>query len=61
MATLTLADMYLDVQIDICMHLQPSDILTLRKVCQHSGIIVDQITEVLSRLAKLFNLVPGNG
>ena len=34
-ATLTLANICLDVQIGICMFLHPSDILALRKVCRH--------------------------
>ena len=34
-AALTLANICLDVQIGIFMYLHPSDILTLRKVCQH--------------------------
>ena len=34
-AALTLANICLDVQIGICMFLQPSDILALRKVCRH--------------------------
>ena len=34
-APLTLANIPLDVQIGICLFLHPSDILALRKVCQH--------------------------
>ena len=37
-ATLTLANICLDVQIGICMFLHPSDILALRKVCLHQKI-----------------------
>ena len=60
-AALTLANICLDVQIGICMCLHPSDILALRKVCMSiSEVIVDQISEVLSRLVKLFNLAPDN-
>jgi hypothetical protein len=33
MATLTLANIALDVQISICTYLHPSDILALRMVC----------------------------
>ena len=35
MASLTLANICLDVQIGICTFLHPSDILALRKVCRH--------------------------
>jgi hypothetical protein len=37
-ATLTLVNVCLDVQIGICMFLHPSDILALRKVCRHQKL-----------------------
>ena len=38
--TLTLANIPLDVQISICLFLHPSDILALRKVCQHQKLLL---------------------
>ena len=59
---LTLANICLDVQIGICMFLHPSDILALRKVCQHWKFSLFKISEVLlSRLVKLLNLLHGDG
>jgi hypothetical protein len=37
-AALTLANICMDVQIDICMYLLPLDILVLRKVCQRGQL-----------------------
>ena len=39
-AALTLVNIPLDVQIGICLFLHPSDILALRKVCQHQKLLL---------------------
>jgi hypothetical protein len=41
-APLSLANICLDLQIGICMFLHPSDILALRKVCQHLELFLNK-------------------
>ena len=59
----TLANIFLDVQIGICLCLHPSDILALRHVRRHQNFPLLKPVKYyfLSRLVKLFNLAHGNG
>ena len=58
LATLTLANICLDVQIGICMCLHPSDILSLRKVCPHQKFsLLESVKYTIIKTCKAFERI----